>query len=328
MSGAPPTLESAGQLDLFKAKYDDAPLRSDIFSLEHPFFVLSKQRFQKVRVYEYEYKDKNKQSVRIEVIPLVNIGAPTQWDKDVLIYAQAQLTEGIKLGQAPSRTLKFNAHAFLTFTRRGVTGRDYNRLKAALTRLRGTTIRTSIKTGGKESIEAFGFIEQFKWQSSSGTECAHIEITLSEWLYRAVLQHQVLALNKRYFELGGALTRRLYEIVRKHCGTQRKWAIGFELLQRKIGSQNSAKNFKHELKVLVDGLRQNGRHIDRTANLSRASSPCGQHGVLLDYIIWLPPRQEVLVAYFGDLGRDAFANDLKRTRVKFLSEKSDAEDGL
>jgi plasmid replication initiation protein len=126
-------------LDLFVAVYDRPSLKADLFSLEHPFFVLTKHRFTKTRVYEHG-------EVRIEVIPS-SAGAPTQWDKDVLIYAQAQMTQALNEGRMPTRTFRFRAYDLLITTRRGVTGNDYNRLKSALTRLRGATITTTIKTG-------------------------------------------------------------------------------------------------------------------------------------------------------------------------------------
>jgi plasmid replication initiation protein len=63
-----------------------------------------------------------------------------------------------------------------------------------------------------------------------------IEVTLSEWTYRAVLAKEVLTINPAYFNLRKALERRLYEIARKHVGKQTSWDIGLETLRSKCGS--------------------------------------------------------------------------------------------
>ncbi len=61
-----------------------------------------------------------------------------------------------------------------------------------------------------------------------------IKMTLSEWLYNAVAAREVLTLNRDYFRLDGGLERRLYELARKHCGQQTKWAVRMELLHKKV----------------------------------------------------------------------------------------------
>ena len=62
---------------------------------------------------------------------------------------------------------------------------------------------------------------------------ASMSVVLSEWLYQSVLADEVLTLNKDYFRLRKPIERRLYEIARKHCGRQKQWKIGLELLHKK-----------------------------------------------------------------------------------------------
>jgi plasmid replication initiation protein len=55
-----------------------------------------------------------------------------------------------------------------------------------------------------------------------------VEVSLNEWLYNAILAREVLTLNRDSFRLDGGLERRIYELARKHCGSQAKWTIGID----------------------------------------------------------------------------------------------------
>ena len=43
-----------------------------------------------------------------------------------------------------------------------------------------------------------------------------VKVSLSDWMYNAVLGHEVLTLHRDYFRLRKPLERRVYEIARKH----------------------------------------------------------------------------------------------------------------
>ena len=93
-----------------------------------------------------------------------------------------------------------------------------DRLKMALNRLAGAPINTDIETGGERIQEGFGIIDWWRIieKSPLNKRMVCIEIKLSDWLYRAVLSHEVLTLDRDYFRLDGALERRVYELCRKH----------------------------------------------------------------------------------------------------------------
>jgi plasmid replication initiation protein len=78
-----------------------------------------------------------------------------------------------------------------------------------------------------------------------------IELKLSDWLYRAVINHEVLTLHRDYFRLDGGIERRLYELSRKHCGTQARWSISLDTLHKKTGSQSPLKLFRHAITTLI-----------------------------------------------------------------------------
>ena len=75
-----------------------------------------------------------------------------------------------------------------------------------------------------------------------------VEVTLSDWMYRAVLAEEVLTLHRDYFRLGSPIDRRLYELARKHCGLQQEWRIGLALLQKKTGSRSSLREFREAIR--------------------------------------------------------------------------------
>tara|TARA_R110001606_G_scaffold277322_1_gene425411 strand:- start:209 stop:577 length:369 start_codon:yes stop_codon:yes gene_type:complete len=79
-----------------------------------------------------------------------------------------------------------------------------------------------------------------------------IELTLSDWIYNAIQNFEVLTLNRDYFRLTGGLERRLYELARKHCGGQATWQIALEQLHRKSGSNAKIREFRRMLKDMIE----------------------------------------------------------------------------
>ena len=109
------------QLDFFPVALVDAALKSDMASMEHPFFSLAKRKDLKIRHYEH-----NGNSVTIT--PSVN-GMATIWDKDVLLYAASALSDALNRGGTVSRTIRIHAHDLLRYTGRGAGKRSYDNLQ-------------------------------------------------------------------------------------------------------------------------------------------------------------------------------------------------------
>jgi hypothetical protein len=151
----------------------------------------------------------------------------------------------MKTGGVPNRTLHIKAHDLLVATNRNIDGRGYEQLVAALERLKGTSIRTNIKTGGVENASGFGLIDSWNiMRNTASGRMSEMRINLSDWVYNAVTKHEVLTLHRDYFRLRKPLERRMYELARKHCGQQDEWAISLELLRKKTGSSSSDKEFR------------------------------------------------------------------------------------
>lgn len=237
------------QQDLFICDIADCVLKNDIASMEHPVFSLSKKPDLSVR--EYVNGDKS-----LTVTPSVK-GMATIYDKDILIFAISQLMTAKNQGKRISRELRLSARSFLVFSNRHTGGGDYEQLEAALDRLTGTRLRTSIRTGGEKQDSWFGLVDNAyvrRAEKDDGAEGRVIEmrITLSDWLFNAITANEVLSMHPDYFRLRKPIERRLYEIARKHCGAQERWEVGLELLHKKTGSRSPLKQFRFLLKELQD----------------------------------------------------------------------------
>jgi len=231
--------------DLFVCDVLDAIPKDDMASMEHPVFSLSTKPDTRLRRYQ------NNDAI-IEIVPS-GIGLATIHDKDILIYCISQLVAKMNRGEEPSRVVRLQAYDLLVATNRQTSGEGYRLLSDALTRLRGTTIRTNIKTGNVEETHGFGLIEEFKIRKKSfDGRMLDLEVSLSDWVYRSVVSKNVLTLHRDYFRLRKPLERRMYELARKHCGMQDEWAIGLELLQKKCGSNSPQRVFRSLVKKVCE----------------------------------------------------------------------------
>lgn len=222
--------------------FDNLPFKDDMATMEHPIFTLSK----KLDFRKLEYK---KDDISVVIAPST-YGLPTIFDKDVLLYCGSLLMEEINKGIIPPKTLRISSHDLLVATNRPTNGKGYTLLKNALDRLKGVSIKTNIKTNKREVTSAFGLIERYEIIESSRVKnrMIRLEITLSDWFYNSILGKEVLTINRTYFRLGKALERRLYEIARKHCGTNQYWKINIEKLKEKTGSTSPLKKFRYFLR--------------------------------------------------------------------------------
>lgn len=240
-----PLLPVRHQRDFFVCDVFDAALKGDRASMEHPIFSLSKKPDMKVRRYE------NGESWA-EIRPGVK-GLATVFDRDILIYCISQLMAALNDSRPIAKTLRLRAHDLLIATNRDSSGRGYLQLREAFERLQGTQIATNITTGGKEVFDLFSLIDRARIvRETRDGRMQEVEIVLSDWVFQAVENHEVLTLDRRYFQLAKPLERRLYEIARKHVGVQASWKIGLEKLRNKCGSQSTNKEFRRLLQTIIE----------------------------------------------------------------------------
>lgn len=234
------------QQDFFVCDVFDAALKSDMPGMEHPLFTLAKHKDVTARRYESGNN-------YIEISPSVAHGRATVYDRDILIYCISQIIAALNEGRkVTSRTVRFKALDMLKATNRPTDGRSYLRLRDTFERLRGTTISTNILTGGKETAEVFGIVDDARVvRETKDGRMLDCEVTLSRWVFNAIEAHEVLTLSPDYFRLRKPLERRIYEIARKHCGNQRTWRIGLDKLQAKCGSHSDKYAFRQMVSKIV-----------------------------------------------------------------------------
>lgn len=144
-------------------------------------------------------------------------------------------------------------YEILTFIGRGVSSRDYDRLKAALDRLQSTTIATSIRQPTERRLHRFSWINEWKERADGNGRPLGLELVLPDWFYNAVLDDAlILTIDRGYFNLTGGLERWLYRLVRKHAGRQHfGWRFDVAHLHVKSGSLSPLKHFTYDLREIV-----------------------------------------------------------------------------
>ena len=249
--------------DFFIADVFDAlPVKSDRHTMEHPFFTLSTRP--DIRIVRYENN-----GVRITLSPHMEQGLPTMMDKDILLYVGSLLMDKINQDEIPPKTLRFSAHDLMITTNRTTDGRAYRLLKNAFERLTGCLISTNIKTNDIKESRNFHILESSRIVKNShdGSRMVEVEATVSDWFYNALLGREVLTISRDYFRLRKPLERRLYELVRKHCGRQREWSIGLEKLKEKCGSRSELKEFRRQIRVIIRNDKEQNHFPDYTIAL-------------------------------------------------------------
>ncbi|HEY0214456.1 MAG TPA: replication initiator protein A [Paenirhodobacter sp.] len=237
-------LPAAGQ-GFFLCDIFDAIPKDDIATMEHPIFSLSTRPDRRILRYEHN-------GTRIEVTPSVK-GLATIHDKDILIFCISQLMAALNAGRVVTRRLVLKAHDLLIATNRETSGDAYRRLIETFDRLAGTRIKTNIVTGETEVTAGFGLIESWEIERKTrGGRMVSVAVTLSDWLFRAVLSKSVLTLSRDYFRLRKPLERRIYELSRKHCGRQESWRVSVDTLLKKSGSASPRRVFRAMLREMIE----------------------------------------------------------------------------
>jgi plasmid replication initiation protein len=247
----------------------DLPFRDQRETMERPFFSLSKRK--RLKPIDYRSPDGK---VWVEVSPHQKFGMATIWDADILIWATSQILEHKRRGEALGRVLRFRPNELLRAIGRvdkttgKASGERYADLKAALDRLKNTSIRTNIRMLRGNRLRhaegSFSWIDEWRYVEVEG-ELPMMELELSRWVYEGVLeQGGVLAIDPAYFRIEGGLERALYRIARKDVGQQEGFRIGLETLYTKTGSDAGVREFRRMMKRIVERSRLPGYSIALT----------------------------------------------------------------
>lgn len=153
--------------------------------MAYPFFSLSKSH----RIRAIDFAAGNV-SIRVEAVP--DHGMATIWDADILIWAASQIVEARDAGLRTSRLMAATPYEILTFTGRGTSQRDYQRLKAALDRLQSTTVATSIRQPANGRRHRFSWINEWRERTDANGRSDGIEMIVPDWFYSAVLDDALI----------------------------------------------------------------------------------------------------------------------------------------
>ena len=235
------------QKDFFILDIADVVLKDDMASMEHPLFSLATKPDHR----HLEYRGGGN---RLKIIPS-GVGLPTIFDKDILIFCISQLMHKKNRGEPIGSRVRFSGRELLMATNRPTNNLGYQRLEQAFHRLRGTNFQTDITTGNKRETRIFGLIDEggFVMKEEGEWRLDYCEVVLSDWVMRAIEGDEVVTISNDYFRLRRPLERRIYEIARKHCGSQKRWHIKLANLQDKTGSNAPLKKFRLNIRQIIEG---------------------------------------------------------------------------
>ncbi|MCP1168915.1 replication initiator protein A [Limimaricola litoreus] len=248
------------QLDLFVALVGDVPLRDDKEMMSAPMVSIAKRGQRRI-----EWEGPSGQQVVITSTEGDDIA--TIWDFDLVIWAISQLNAAVERGETPAQTISFRPYDLMKSIRwcdsmGRVGGREYERFKAAMNRLRATRIRTTIRRHDrKDRHEDFNLVSDFTLDEIKDADDharpLGAQMTIPTWIYRAVIgsRKEVLSITPLYFDLTSGLDRFLYRLARRHAGNgldnSDGWAFSFRDLHRRSGSQMRYADFAKALRKAI-----------------------------------------------------------------------------
>ena len=297
--------------------------------MAYPFFSLSKSH--RIRPIDFALGNV---SIRVEAVP--DHGMATIWDADILIWAASQIVEARDAGLRTSRLMAATPYEILTFTGRGTSLRDYQRLKAALDRLQSTTVATSIRQRANGRRHRFSWINEWHERTDANGRPDGIEMIVPDWFYSAVLDDAlILTIDRAYFNLTGGLDRWLYRLVRKHGGRQKNgWRFDFRHLHQKSGSLSPFKRFAFELRDIIRRQPLPGytlfAEVETGGRMLLAFEPVSACGKPVDSLVLSGTRTIVLSGTGGSCYQEPKQGVTHRnqTRNRALNLESNQETNL
>lgn len=235
------------QKDFFILDISDVVPKDDTASMEHPMFSLATKPDMRHLLYKSGENS-------LEIIPS-SLGLPSIKDKDILIFCISQLMHRKNRGEEIGKRVRFSARELMMATNRNTDGREYKRVEKAFQRLQGTQFKTNIRTGSKKEVRIFSLIDEggYVMREEGEWRLDYCEVVLSDWFMRAIEANEVVSISEDYFRLRRPLERRIYEIARKHCGSQKRWHIKLANLQDKTGSNAPLKKFRLNIRQIIEG---------------------------------------------------------------------------
>lgn len=227
---------------------DNPNIRELMDFMSYPFFSLSKNRINKI-IFQYK-------KIEIKIVAPNEIGIPTVWDQEFLIWLTSQLSNLLNKGITPPSTILIRPSRFFKDTGKIKCGKEYKSFFATLMRLKTTTILTNIKAGSLIYSKGFSWVNDFEIVKDQKEKILGVKIELSQWFYsRCIEDRAYLAIDPAYFSLSRAIERWLYGIARKHCGANQVWTFKIETLYKLYPNQD--RKFRFFKRDLVSVVKRN-----------------------------------------------------------------------
>jgi len=237
------------QLDLFITFVGDVPYRDERESMSLPMVSLAKRK--RVKPIEFTSPDGK---TWVQVSAPAKHGIANIYDLDVIIWAISQLNEALEQGLPTSPVLSFHPYELLRSIHRETGGEHYERLRAALNRLSGTMIETSVRAEKRKRTATFHWLEDWHEEIDEATgRSKGMRITLPRWVYEAVVKERaVLRVSQQYFRLTSGLARWLYRLARRHAGKQEHgWTWRMQHLWARSGTTQPYGSFARDVRRIV-----------------------------------------------------------------------------
>lgn len=221
-------------------------LKSDLFTMEYPIFVLDGKAKDSPLKYEHN-------GISIEVTVKGNdegIGRATSKDKEILMFCLTQMMNKNVFETEKMFMVSFTVYDFLKSVGRGVSGANYQQVFDGLKRLSHTYVLTNHLFKGRRNYNSFSLIDEYEVSKTLGYST--ITITLGSWLTRQATDNppKILTLQPGYLKLKRPFERRLYELCRKFCGSKKSFEISIDNLRRRMTPDTPKKEFKRLIKAI------------------------------------------------------------------------------
>ena len=225
---------------LLPATDETAALRDAIDLMAWPCFALGKQVRQVPIAHEYR-------GDFLRVLPAQpGPGLATIWDADLLIWAVSQLVEAHDRRLSVSPVLMVSGFQVLRFLGRGTGRTQYRQLAAALDRLAGSEVETSVGASLAAPVR-FHWVE--RWMQIDGG----LLVVVPDWLLAVVIERRrVLRVDPAYLRLSGGIARWLWRLLRRHAHEKSTgWEISLRALYARSGSLARPTDFVADLRRIA-----------------------------------------------------------------------------
>jgi len=222
------------------AIHETGTFRDAIDLMAWPCFALGKQRRHVPIIHEYR-------GDFLRVVPVTDSpGLATIWDADLLTWAVSQLVEAHDRRLFVSPVLMVSGFQVLRFLGRGTGQTQYRQLAAALDRLAGSAVETSVGASLKAPA-------RFRWIQRWARTDGGLMIVVPDWLVvTATERRRILRIDPAYLRLSGGIARWLWRLLRRHAHEKSTgWEISLLALYARSGSLARPTDFVADLRRIA-----------------------------------------------------------------------------